>query len=94
MKPPSRNHRRQFEVFFVAVKKFHVHGLPSELQPLASEYSVLNYGALGNFSVAGFEMVRMYVHLHKLFGRPHFETLILVCSGLSVGGRMKSTHNL
>jgi len=38
------------------------HGRPvldyeMELQPLASEYSVLNYGALGNFSVAGFEMV-------------------------------------
>ena len=74
MKPPPRNHRRQFEVFFLAAIIFHVHGLPSELQPLAPEYSVLNYGALGNFSVAGFEMVSMYVQLHKLFGRPHFNS--------------------
>ena len=94
MKTPPKNHRRQFKVLFLAVKKFHVHGLPSELQPLASEYSVLNYGALGNFSVAGFEMVSMYVHLHKLFGRPHFKTLFLMISGLSVDGRIKSSNNM
>ena len=90
LKPPSRNHRRQFEKILLLL--FHVHGLPSELQPLASEYSVLNYGALGNFSVAGFEMVSLYVHLHKLLGRPHFKTLILMISGLSVDGRIKSSN--
>ena len=61
---------------------------------MASEYSVLNYGALGNFSVAGFEMVSMYVHLQKLLGLPHFKTLILMISGLSVDGRIKSSLNL
>ena len=41
---------------------------------LKDEDKIFDAGPLGNYSLAGFEMVSLYVHLHKLLGRPHFKT--------------------